>query len=180
MVYILAAALAAGLFSNGLEALGAARIPSPEWITPYVLIVVLVAGILLWFPVAAHGRTWGRFSMAPMLVVIAVVAFGIGSVVVTLCGRLVPTTADATADPGILAAMRTGVLAASAVALAWLSRRPRWPEAFWLLYPALALGGVKLLLDDVRRGRPATLFFSFVLYGATLIFAPRLARRQRR
>jgi hypothetical protein len=60
-----------------------------------------------------------------------------------------------------------------------MSRHPRWPEVVWLLYPVLGLGAVKLVLDDLRRGRPATLFLSFVLYGAALILAPRIARRRR-
>jgi hypothetical protein len=48
-----------------------------------------------------------------------------------------------------------------------------------LVYPTLAVGALKLLLDDLRKGRPATLFISFVLYGIALILAPRLARRGR-
>ena len=175
-VYIIAAALTTDLLSNVLDVYTAASLPT-GWITPYVLTVLAVSGVFFGLPVATHGRTWGRFSRVPMLAVIAVLVFGAGALTVTLAGRLVPQ-AESTADPGVLAALRTGVLAVVAVLLAWLSRKPRWPEAFWLLYPTLALGGIKLLLDDVRRGRPATLFFSFVLYGAALIVAPRLAKRR--
>ena len=80
-------------------------------------------------------------------------------------------------DAGVFSALRTGVLGAIAVALGLLSRNVRWPEAYWLVYPTLGLGALKLLLVDVRSGRPATLFFSFVLYGGALILAPRLARK---
>jgi hypothetical protein len=45
--------------------------------------------------------------------------------------------------------------------------------------PLLVLGGVKLLGEDLRHGRPATVFASLVLYGIALIVAPRLVRRNR-
>jgi hypothetical protein len=42
--------------------------------------------------------------------------------------------------------------------------------------PLVALGGVKLLLQDLRDGRPATLVVSLALYGAVLVLAPRLMK----
>jgi hypothetical protein len=45
------------------------------------------------------------------------------------------------------------------------------------VYPLVALGGVKLLLQDLRDGRPATLVVSLALYGAVLVLAPRLLKR---
>ncbi|MDX1504016.1 MAG: hypothetical protein R3325_16780, partial [Thermoanaerobaculia bacterium] len=77
-----------------------------------------------------------------------------------------------------LASLRTAVLACAAVALAGLSRRPRLGEAVWLVYPALLAGGLHLLLEDLRAGRPLTLVVSFALYGAALILSPRLVRRR--
>ena len=43
----------------------------------------------------------------------------------------------------------------------------------------LIFGGLKLLLEDLRQGRPATVFASLVLYGCALIVAPRLTRKLR-
>ena len=60
-------------------------------------------------------------------------------------------------DPGVAAVLRTAVLAALALALAGGARRGTWPELGWLVYPLVALGGVKLLLQDLSEGRPATL-----------------------
>jgi hypothetical protein len=40
----------------------------------------------------------------------------------------------------------------------------------------VTLGGLKLLLQDLREGRPATLVLSLALYGAVLLLAPRLLR----
>jgi hypothetical protein len=79
-------------------------------------------------------------------------------------------------DAGVAAVLSTAVLAALALALAGGARRGTWPELGWLVYPLLALGGVKLLLQDLREGRPATLVLSLALYGAVLVVAPRLMK----
>ena len=96
-----------------------------------------------------------------------------------VAGTLVAALAqagDAAAQPAAVATLRTGVLAALAVALAVLTRRFALVELSWLVYPVLALGGFKLVAEDVPAGRAAALFLSFVLYGAALIAAPRLLR----
>jgi hypothetical protein len=80
------------------------------------------------------------------------------------------------ADAGVIATVRTSVLAAAALALAWTGRSERFRESSWLLYPVLAAGGLKLLVEDLPRSRPATLFIALALYGGALIVAPRLVR----
>jgi hypothetical protein len=80
------------------------------------------------------------------------------------------------ADPGVAAVVRTGVLAGLALALAFLARRLTLPELGWLVYPLVALGGLKLLMQDLRHGRPATLVLSLTLYGLVLTLAPRLLK----
>jgi hypothetical protein len=78
-------------------------------------------------------------------------------------------------DAGAAAVARSAVLAALVVGLAWLARRGQ-PELAWLVYPLVALGGLKLLMQDLRAGRPATLVLSLGLYGAVLILVPRLLK----
>ncbi len=51
-------------------------------------------------------------------------------------------------------------------------------EGAWLVYPLLILTGLKFLVEDLRAGRPATLFVSFALYGLALIAGPWLCRRR--
>jgi len=67
----------------------------------------------------------------------------------------------------------------SAVGLAWLGRRPAFQEAGWLAYPLLGVTGLKVLLEDLPRGRPATLVLGFAFYGAGLILVPRIRGRRR-
>jgi hypothetical protein len=66
-----------------------------------------------------------------------------------------------------------------AILLAWSCRLPRLKEAAWLVYPVLVAGGIHLLVEDLRSGRPLTLVVSFALYGSALILSPRLVRRGR-
>jgi hypothetical protein len=79
-------------------------------------------------------------------------------------------------DPGVAAVARTAVLGVLVLLLAWSARRGAFAELAWLVYPLLALGGVKLLLEDLPHGRPATLVASLAVYGVVLIAAPRLVR----
>ena len=81
------------------------------------------------------------------------------------------------ADAGAQAVARSAVLVALVLALAWLAPRGQ-PELAPLVYPLVAIGALKLLLQDLQAGRPATLVASFGLYGALLILLPRLQRRE--
>ena len=49
-------------------------------------------------------------------------------------------------------------------------------ESGWPLYPVLAAGGPKLLVEDLPRSRPGTVFIALALCGGALIVAPRLGR----
>jgi hypothetical protein len=80
-------------------------------------------------------------------------------------------------DPASVAVVRTGVLAVLAMGLARASRRGSLRELVWLAYALLAATAVKMPLEDLKQGRPLTLFIAFALYGAALIAAPRLMRR---
>jgi hypothetical protein len=77
---------------------------------------------------------------------------------------------------GALATVRTGVLAAAVLLVAWTGRRARFREWAWLIYPLLVLIGLKMVAQDFKYSRPATLFIALALYGAALIVAPRLRR----
>lgn len=82
--------------------------------------------------------------------------------------------------PSAAAVSRTAVLAVTVIALAFAARRTRWTELGWPVVPLLALGCVKLLIEDMRRGSPVTLTVSLALFGTALIVAPRLLLAARR
>ena len=73
------------------------------------------------------------------------------------------------------APLRTALLTAAALAMAW-SRRA---ELRRLAYPLMGLAGLKLLAEDLQQGRSLTLFGSLIFFGGGLILLPRLMRRAR-
>ena len=74
------------------------------------------------------------------------------------------------------ATLRTGVLAGLSLLLAWAG--PHWKRAELspLVYPAMFLGGYRLVAQDLRQGHTAAFFFSLLLYGAVLTALPRLKK----
>lgn len=118
-----------------------------------------------------EGSLPGRLSR---LLLVLIVTLGASAFVLYGAFAVFPAVAG---DAGLLAVLRTGVIAVAAAGLAWAGRHGRWREARWLVYPALVAGGLKMLLEDLARGRPGTLFLSFVLYGSALILVPRLLRQ---
>jgi hypothetical protein len=118
-------------------------------------------------------RAGKRFSR---LVLAVIVAFGVGAFAIDQIKNLIGG-GPASLDSGTIAAGRTAVLAVAAFLLAAARRRTALPELAWLTYGVLSIGAVKLLVEDLPGGRPATLFVAFVFYGAALLAAPRLLRR---
>jgi hypothetical protein len=86
-------------------------------------------------------------------------------------------TPGQSADAALVAAIRTVVVGAAVLLLAWAGGRGVFAEGRWLMYVVLVLGGIKLLTEDFPAGRPATLVLSLAVYGAALIVAPRWVRR---
>ncbi len=152
----------------------ATALPSgPAWV------VALAAGVG-WLVLARDPRAprtgAGRI---PQLLLALITVLGLGKALqVGLWSLMAGLPAQ---DAGIAAAVRTALIAALALGLAVLARRAGLPELGWLVYPLVALGGLKLLTQDLREGRPATLVISLALYGLVLMLAPRLmkARGQR-
>ena len=62
--------------------------------------------------------------------------------------------------------------------MAWIGRHDGFREWAWLVYPLLVVTGLKMVAQDFMQSRPATMFVALALYGAALIVAPRLRRRQ--
>jgi hypothetical protein len=150
-LYLLAAALACfELGSSWLSALAAA----------------VAYGVIL--------RTGARGPRAviervPSAVVAAILAWSLLSITseTLLAARL---------DAPLAATIRTILISLIAITLGWFGKRRNLSELIWVLYPWMAFGAAKLLLEDFQQGSPATLFVSLLVYGGTLIALPRLLR----
>ena len=80
----------------------------------------------------------------------------------------------------LLATARTLVTCAVALSLAFTGSRTGRRELVWIGYLAIALGTLKLILEDFRQSNPVALAVSLVCYGALLIVVPKLSSRPSR
>lgn len=175
-LYAVAAAIGSGLLRDAARALVAS--PSGPWPGPAAAgLAALTSGAAVLGLVSRGGAAGaGALARAPRVALLAaLVAGGAGAAAALLVPAFAGTGEGA--SPAAAATVRTAVLSAGAVGLALLSRVRGLREAGWLVYPLLALVGLKLLLEDLPRGRPATLVVGFALYGAALLLAPRLRAR---
>jgi len=174
-VYATGAAAACGLLAHAAHGLGL-PVAEPLHDPGVVAVVVLAAAAactwaLGWAP---ERPVWERLPRLVLLVVT------VGGVMGVATDWLVPPLAqvsDTAADAGIVATLRTAMLVAGTLLVAWAGGARRFVEAAWLVYPLLAVIGVKFLFEDMRASRPATLFVAFALYGAALIVGPRLKKK---
>ncbi|HET7753492.1 MAG TPA: hypothetical protein VFK85_06255 [Anaeromyxobacteraceae bacterium] len=176
-VYAVCGALASGLPRQAAEA----TLESSDiaWSTATLESIVLVAamGITAWLTGSPATASRTRVERVPRLLLVAALAVASASIVI---GWLVPVAAGVpgvNASAGAVATVRTAVLVGGVLLLAWIGRSDSWLEARWLAYPALVAIGLKMVLEDLPRSRPATLFLAFGLYGIALILVPRLRRR---
>jgi hypothetical protein len=177
-VYVLAAAGASGLLSAAAAGLfGPAGAPWPA-LSPVALVVLmgLAACVIIPLPPAAGTAIAIR---VPRLAITIALVWSAGGTLVAILSTALSHGTPPSVDAGVLATVRTCVLAGASVALARAGRTGRFRESGWLVYPLLAAGGVKLLIEDLPRSRPATLFIALALYGGALILAPRLGGRIR-
>lgn len=174
---LLAAGIASGLLTVGVQALSGDA--AGEWpaLTAEKVVIALATVACLFIPVAQHSERWGVKAGMPQLLVLALSVWEVGGLMVLFLAPIVAAAGSEGADAAIVAAIRTAVLSVAAVTLALSSRFRRWPEARWLVYPVLILVGIKLFAEDFPNGEPATLFVSLAFIGSALILVARLLRR---
>jgi hypothetical protein len=173
--YAVAAAVGSGLVARALDGILASQVAALHPTDPTTVLVLAAAAGTAWLA-AEPGFAPGLAARVPRLLLLLAVALGGAGLAIHWLAPLLPRDPAGGADPGAVATLRTAVLATGAMALAWIGRRQAWLEAGWLAYPLLGAIALKILAEDLRRSRPATLFLAFALYGAALILVPRLRR----
>ncbi len=176
--YLIAAAVASGLLTAATTGLvGAANQPWPDVTgVQAVAFAAIVAGAL--WPLPRGWESLGELERLPRSILTLLVAWtAAGTLIVVLAPVGVPALAGGL-DAGPLAALRTTVLVGTALALARARLDMRFAACAAFVYPLLILVAVKLLLEDMRLGRPSTLFVALGVYGAALIVVPRLMRQR--
>ncbi len=173
---LLAAAVGAGLpafiartFTGPPESGGA----PPD---PAQLLVMAACAGCAFFPLLQPSERRKLGTRLHGLVGIVLLVASVGSLGVALAGRFLGGLPQGGVDPGWLATIRTVLPALAAMLLAWIGRRKRFLEWGWLTYPILVATGLKMLVEDLSRSRPATLFAALAVYGLALIVSARLRR----
>jgi hypothetical protein len=173
-VYLTAAAWFSGLLSTSFQvfagpAKSAGSFPSAVGLMTLGVTVACYVVLVM----TQMGRDVPALRRVPRLVLVSLAVMGVGSLAVILLIRVLGQ-AGGDSQMATVAVVRTGILALSAVALAITARGKHLAEMGWLVYPVLVIGGIKLLVEDLRHGSPTTLFLGFALFGVALIAAPRL------
>lgn len=172
-VFVAAGSIAAGLLPgvSGFV-LGVDRIESPPFLT--ATLPALAAAVVAWRALASRLAPGPyRFRKNPTAAIAGTIAV---LDIATLVEGVLRTLLVGREDPGGGSALRTVLISAAAVLLAGLRRKRFAAPVGFLVYPLLLVGGLRIVLFDLMHGRPATLFLTFAVYGASLIFAPRLLR----
>jgi hypothetical protein len=172
-LYVAAAAIGSGLAGASLRAFAGPA--AGEWLLPSgsaLFAAASVAAVYVVMAVGAAGTapSWRRTANGIAAATLTCVVVGL--LVVALVVLLRPFAPGAAA----VATVRTAVLSFLVVALAWTSRRRALPELGWFVYPLLAIGALKLVIEDLTQGNAAGLCLSLVFYGGALIGGPRLLR----
>ncbi len=177
VVYLTAAAAVVGLIASAYDCLLAS--PTDTWrtvsATGFVVAAVTAAGYGILVATRREDSKWSELLPEAMVGGLATWAFA-GIAAGWLAGVLAGAPGYGS-DIAFMATSRTAVVSVFAVALAWTARKWSLRELRWLVYPLLVGGGIRLLLEDIRYGRPVTLFFTLALYGSALILTPRLIKK---
>jgi hypothetical protein len=178
--YLVAAAVTSGSLVYCLQSAVAGA--EGAWAAPDAAMLAVLAGAALSAALAATRSTsdGDELAIASRFVITIVCVWTAVGALIGYIAPIVGRLADGSVDPGVLATVRTGVLSVATLTVAWMGRQARLREWGWLVYPLLIGIGLKMVTQDFKHSRPATLFIAMALYGAALIIAPRLRRRAER
>jgi hypothetical protein len=175
VVYLLVASIASSAIGYSVQAI----FVSPQtWTLPTgaMTLALMAAAFAAWFCARRPRPEGGVAASIARVVVVVVLVVLAGGLLTGLLAPLLARSTDGGIDLGVLATVRTGVLAIVTLLIAWGARQDRFCEWAWLVYPLLVIVGLKMVVQDFRDSRPATLFIALALYGIALIVAPRLRR----
>lgn len=176
-VYLAAAVAVSGLTGHAVYGLGLPIAPT-QAVSPAML-GVLAACLLAVGPLGpSPAENQFVATRAPRLVVLVIGVGGLLGVAVAWMAPALAGGEGAAPHASLVATLRTAVLVLTILVLAWAGGAKVLVEGAWLVYPLLAVTGLKFLLEDFRAGQPATLFLSFALYGLALIAGPWLCRQR--
>ena len=167
-IYLVLALVFSGAFRQAAAfVLGSADWPGAE---PLAISLGALAALMAWLLAVRAESQLFRTAMA------AVLAWLGAGIAAGMLAAAYHGIFGADASHAYCATLRTAVLSVAALGLAWAGTR--WKAAEWtrLIYPTMALGAWRLVMDDLHQDRKAALFLSLLVYGAVLTILPKLRR----
>ena len=131
-----------------------------------ILTVITTAVVLF----ARRLKTSGWVQRLPLTALLIMSGIVAAATLVSVAALVVPDSA---------LWMGTVALSALTVVAAVLASRWGIREAGWIVYPLLALTGLRVVLTDLASGRTVVFVIALTAYGAALIFSPKLLRSPR-
>ncbi|MFI5181338.1 MAG: hypothetical protein ACHQPI_08120 [Thermoanaerobaculia bacterium] len=172
-VFVAASSLAAGLLPGAVRFLLGGE--TPEAGPALTSLLPALGAAVAAYAILATRLSTGTFRWREDLPVVAVGTIAVLDLATVFEGTL-ERLLFASVDSGGGSALRTITISAAAILIARLRRWRFAAPVGFLVYPLLAVAGLRIVLFDLRQGRPATLLFTFAVYGAALILAPRFLR----
>lgn len=171
-LYLVAAAVCSPFFRYAREALAGAVPGLPQW-----TVWIVLAASLFCYSMGPHSaeEPWRRRML--WIVPAGLASVGVAALSVAIMHALVSTRFALTAS--LTAGIRTIVTCLLALSLGFLASRFQRAELGWLAYGAVAIGALKLFVEDLRLGNAASLVVSLLSYGLILILLPRLLKPRR-
>jgi Predicted membrane protein (DUF2339) len=176
-VYLVAAGVVSGSLAYCLQTLVVGT--EGPWAVPDAVMLVVMLATALSAGLASTRPTSNEDELAigAKFVLVLILVWAAGGCLIGYIAPAAGGAAGGSVDAGVLATVRTAVLSLATLVIAAMGRQPRFREWGWLVYPLLVGIGLKLVTQDFKHSRPATLFIALAIYGAALIVAPRLRRR---
>ncbi len=172
-IYLITSAYVSGLWMYAAGALTRGPVLPGRGLNLTSLFCALAAILTYAIAPRAKTRTLDWMRRVPRALIAAMLCW-------VVAGLISGAVLGAPVEPAWAPTVRTAVLSAVAIALAWFGSRRDLRELIWILFPWMLFGAIKLVSEDFQQGRPATLFLSLLVYGGTLIALPRLLKHDSR
>jgi hypothetical protein len=169
LLYLAAAAFASGLLDYAVRALAGTFPKSPGW-----MVWLAAASVLLCYAVGGRfpGELWKQRLLRLFLAILAASA----AAALLISALVWVAAAGMTPGASYIAVIRTLIICALALTLAFGGSRWQHIELVWIAYGTLALVTAKLLFEDLPHGHSGSIAISIFLYAVALIIVPRMAR----
>jgi hypothetical protein len=119
---------------------------------------------------ARRSTTIGWAQRLPLTALLVMTGIVLAAALVSVARLVAPSSA-----------LWMGTVALSAMTLLSAVLAARWGirEAGWVVYPLLALTGLRVILADLASGRTVVFVIALAAYGAALIASPKILRSER-